>query len=342
MVDVGRAGRGVVMGQWCKRPARRVGRLAPGAILGALFCLAGSPAAAQDFPGRPVRIVVPYGPGQAPDTLTRSLAQELNKATGQAFVVDNRTGADGVVAFEFVANQAPADGYTMVVAANTGLATLALTTKGLRFDPTRDLPPLVSMVEGKYAFSVPSSLPYKTFNELVAYVRANPGKTNYGSSNSTIHLQSEALMRGLGLSVVYVPYRQSNNYLQAIATNEVQMGFTSEGSILNLGQRARVLAVTGSTRSTKFPDAQTFAELGLPDIRGLSYTINARLGTPKPLFDRLEALVLAAMATPEVKATSAKLGLDPVAHPAAVSARLLAEESRIFSQVAKQIGLQAE
>lgn len=304
--------------------------------------LAAGPAAAQEFPARAVRIVVPYGPGQAPDTLTRALAQELNKATGQPFVVENKVGADGVVAFEYVANQVPADGYTMVVAANTGLATLALTTKGLRFDPVRDLPPVVSLVEGRYAFSIPASLPFKTFNELVAHVRANPGKTNYGSSNSTIHLQSEALMKTLGLNVVYVPYRASNNYLLAIATNEVQMGFTSEGSILNMMPRARVLAVTGTTRSSKFPEAQTFAELGLNDIRSLSYTINVRNGTPKPQFDRLEALVLQAMATPELKAVSGKLGLDPVAHPAAVSAKLLAEEARAFGVIAKQIGLQPE
>ncbi len=296
----------------------------------------------QTFPNKPFRFIVPYSAGAAPDTLTRAFSQELTKATGQSVIIENKVGADGVIAFDFVANQMPADGYTLLLAAGAGLATLPLTAKNLRFDPLKDLPPVVGLVEGKYIFSIPALLPYKSFNELIAYVRANPGKTNYGSSNSTIRLQSEALFRGLGLSVVHVPYRASSNYLIGIANNEVQMGFTSEGSILGIGARARILGVTGETRSTHFPDAPTFAELGLPEIRGLTYWANVRAGTPKPIFDRLETLITQAMRTPEMRAVSQKLGLDPVALPSAVAAKRLLDEARVFANVAKQIGLQPE
>jgi len=317
----------------------------PGRILGSILAIALSvgttAASAQAFPGKPIRFLVPYSPGAAPDTLARAVGQELAKAVGQPVIVENKVGADGAIAFDYVVNQAPADGHTLVIAASA-LATLPLTQKNLRFDALKDLPPLVGLVEGKYIFSIPASLPIKSFKELVAYAKANPGGTNFGSSNSNIQLQSEAMMHKLGIKVVHVPYKASANYLLAIATNEVQMGFTSEGSMMPLASRLRVLAVTGDKRATNFPDAPTFTELGLPEVRGVTYTVNVRAGTPKPIFDRLESLLIQVMKTPELQAQTAKMGLDPVAHSSAMTSRRLTDDNRMFTAIAKQIGLKPD
>ena len=304
------------------------------------FCIPQYSAFAQDFPNKPIRFVVPYGAGQTPDTIARSLARELNRLTGQTVFVENKVGADGVIAFDYVINQLPADGYTIVMTAISGLATLPVTAKGLRFDPVKDLPPLVVVVEGKYIFAIPASLPFKTFNELVAQARANPGKMNYGTSNSTNHLQTEAILNTLGLNVVHVPYRASNNYVLALGTAEVQMGLMSEGAVLTLGPRARVVAVTGDKRSTNFPEAATFAELGLPEVRGLSYSVNVRAGTPKAIFDRLESLITQAMQSEEIRSQATKLGLVPMSLPSVAAAKRVVDESVVYANVAKKIGLQ--
>jgi tripartite-type tricarboxylate transporter receptor subunit TctC len=126
---------------------------------------------------------------------------------GQPVVVENKPGADAIIGFEYVARQLPADGYTLVIAAVSGLATLKLTSKDLRFDPLRDLPPLTDMVEGKYVFGSSSGQPWKSFAEFVSYAKAHPGKLNYGASSTTVRMQTDALMRDLGLDTVYVPYR---------------------------------------------------------------------------------------------------------------------------------------
>lgn len=299
-------------------------------------------AQAQDFPNRAIRFVVPYAAGATLDTIGRVVGQELSRISGQSVVVENKPGADAIIGFEYVARQVPADGYTITMAAVSGLATLPLTVKNLRFDPLKDLPPLVGLVEGKYVLAIPAALPHKNFKEFVDYAKANPGKLNYGASSTTVRLQTEALKRALGLDIVYVPYKSGATYLQAIAGGEIQLGFAAEGSIRGLGARARAVAVTGDKRTSSFPDAPTFAELGLPTIQGVSYSVNVRAGTPKPIADKLEAMIIQAMRTPGVQAQMQKMGLDPVAHPSNVAAERLASEHKLFAGVAKAAGIQPE
>ncbi len=309
------------------------------AALTTLMCTVGQ---AQEYPAKAIRFIVPYAAGATHDTISRSVGNELSKIIGQSVVIENKVGADGIIGFDYVARQAPADGYTIAIAAVSGLATLSLTTKNLQFDPIKDLPPVVLLAEGKYVLAAPASLPQKNFKDLVTYIKANPGKMNYGSSNSTVRLLAEVMTRGLGLNVVHVPYRSASNYLIGIATNEVQMGFTSESSVKSMAGKGRALAVKGQQRSKDFPDAPTFTELGLPNIMGLSFSINVRAGTPKPVFDKLQAVVIRSMQAPEVKAQMMKMGLDPVAQPAEVALQRLTEEHKLFSGVVKQAGIQPE
>lgn len=295
---------------------------------------------AQDFPSRPIRFVVPYGAGATLDLVARVVGQEMARILAQPVVVENKPGADAIIGFEYVAKQMPADGYTIMIAAVSGLATLPLTVKGLRFDPLSDLPPVLGLVEGKYILTVSTQLPVRTFAEFVAHARANPGKLNFGASSTTVRLQTEALLRELGLNVTYVPYRSGPTYIQAIETGEIQMGFVAEGSAMAMGDKARVLAVTGADRSANFRDVPTFVELGLPSIRGVSYSLNVRAGTPRAAWDKLQATATQALQQREVRAQLLKMGLDPVAQPAEAAAKRLAEEARLFGDVARKAGIQ--
>jgi len=301
-----------------------------------------TPAAAQNFPNKQIHFVVPYGAGATLDNVARIVGQEISKILAQPVVVENKTGADGIIGFEYVAKQAPADGYTICIAAVSGLATLPLTVKGLRFDPLRDLPPLVGMVEGKYILTVPNTLSAKNFAEFVALAKAQPGKLNYGASSTTVRLQSEALLAALGINIVYVPYKSGPQYIQAIAAGEIQMGFVAEGSAMSIANRARAIAVTGPQRSGNFAGVPTFDELKLPSIRGVAYSLNVRAGTPKAAADRLQASVQQALALPEVKEKFAKMGLDAVAQGPEAAAQRLADEARTFAEVAAKAGIKPE
>jgi len=299
-------------------------------------------AVAQDYPTKPVRLVVPYAAGTTPDNMARIFQQELAKHLGQSIIIDTRPGADGAIGLEHVAKAAPADGYTMAIAQVSGLAILPLLQKNMRFDPLKDLPPLVGLVEGKYILSTPATMPANSFNEFVALAKANPGKYNFGASNSTVRMQTEALVRELGLNMVYVPYKSGAVYLQALGSNEVQLGLTAEGSAVTLATRVRVLAVTGAQRSTNFPNAPTFSELGLTGVTGVGYSLNVRAGTPKAITDKIESAALRMLQNPDVKARLAKMGLDTLGQPAEVAAKRLADENRTFTDVARRIGIQPE
>lgn len=294
----------------------------------------------QTYPERPIRFVVPYGAGATLDIVARLVGLEMAKVLGQPLVVDNKPGADAIIGLEYVAKQMPADGYTLVIAAVAGLATLPLTVKNLRFDPLADLPPVLGLVEGKYVFVASAKSGLKTFDDFLAQAKAKPGKLNYGASSTAVRLQSEALLHARALDVVYVPYRSGANYIQALGGGEIQVGFLSESSAISLGDRAHVLAVTGAARSDKFPDAPTFAQVGVKELRGVNYSLNVRAGTPRPIIEKLESAAQQALRQPAVRTQLAAMGLDPVAQPADVAARELADEARSFAEVAQRAGIQ--
>lgn len=307
-----------------------------------LCLLAALPALAQTYPNRPIRYIVPYGPGATLDIVARTMAPDMGKALGQPLIVENKPGADAIIGMEHVAKQSPADGYTVTIAAVAGLATLPLTVKDLRFDPLKDLPPVVSMVEGAYIFGSSAKYPWKTFNEFVANAKANPGKLNYGASSTAVRLLSEALIRSAGINIVYIPYREGGAYISSVGAGEVQMGFMSEGSAAGLGERFRALAVTGAARRPAFKDAPTFVELGHPEIRGVAYSLNVAAGTPKPIIDRLNAAANQALQQPDVKSQYAKMRLDIVGGTPEDAARILAGMAKTYAEIAKSVGIKAE
>lgn len=308
------------------------------AFSAALMFFAGA-TQAQDFPSRPVRFIVPSTPGALLDVASRTIGPELSKALGQAVIVENKTGADQLIGYEYVARQVPADGYTIVITNVSALAALPVTAQDLRFDPIKDLVFLLVIGEGRNVLATPEKMAWKSVAELVANAKANPGKMNYGSATGNSRLQTEAIMRSLGVSVTYIPYAGAAAYVQAMLSGEVQVGLLSESSIV---PAIRVLAASGDQRRPPFLDVPTFTELGFPQIRGLSFSLNARSGTPKAAVDKLRAAGLQALQQPEIKAAMVKLRLEPVNDTPEVLARKLADEAAFYVDMAKKVGVRTQ
>jgi tripartite-type tricarboxylate transporter receptor subunit TctC len=307
----------------------------------ALFVALPGAAAAQEFPTRPVHYIVPYSPGTGQDLIARLLAPEMSKTLGQPVLVENRPGATTIIGYESVA-KAPADGYTIAATLVTDLVTLPVTVKDLRFDPIKDLPPIIGLAEGRFVLVSSTTMPWKSFDDLVAAAKASPGKLNYGAASVIGRLSTEAVLRGRGLDVLFVPYSNGAAYVKALAAGEVQIGFLAAAAANGLGERARILATTGDKRMPALPDAATFGELGFPHLRGLSHAIHGPAGIPRATFQKLQGAAQAALQRPEIRAGFAKLQLEIVEQPPEVAARRAAEEAAFLADVAKKVGIQPQ
>lgn len=307
----------------------------------AATCLLAGHAMAQDYPSRPIRFVVPSTAGASSDLLARVVATEMSKILGQPIVVDDKPGANQIIALENVI-RSPADGYTVGVVGVDGVVLLPLTTKALRFDPMNDLVPVAGLAEGRYVLAGPADRPWKNFNELVAYAKANPGKLNYGSSVHQVRFPVLLLIQKLGLDVVHIPYSGGAPYLQAIVSGTIDFGIISEGRVSTMGARARLFAVTGQKRTATHPDIPTFAELNFPQVKGAGYSLSVRAGTPKAVIDKLSAAAAVALERPEVKIALNNLMLESSYEKPEVAARTLTEQARFYADFAKEVNIQPE
>ena len=299
----------------------------------------------QDFPIKPIRLITPTGTGTSPDTLSRMIAPEMSKILGQPIVVENKPGAEQMIGYEYVAKQASADGYTMVLVSVGSLAALAATVESIRFDPLKDLRAVIGISESRGFLGSSSKFPWTTFNELVAFAKANPGKLNYGSTSAQQRLQNEAIVRQLGLGVVGVFYSTGAALTTAMASGEVQMGLLGEASInvLTSEGKFRVLAVTGSQRhSSTYRDVPTFAELGLPQIRSSSHSLSVPSRTPSHIIDKLYKAASRALQQPEVKARFANLRYDIIGASPEAAERNIAAEVTLYAEIIKKAGIKQQ
>src|SRR5262249_45832259 len=237
---------------------------------------------------------------------------------------------------------APADGYTLVVGVISNTAIFPLTFKDMRFDPLKDVVPVIGLTEGNLVLASPASAPWKTFNELVNYAKANPGKLNYGEASPISRILTEGILIDRGLDVLHVPYAGNNTYVQDLLAGTIQIGFLPEQQAVSFGDKTRVLAVTGRNRLPAFPDAPTFAELQYHAMWGSNHYLSVRAGTPKPIIDKLFAAAADALKTAEVKANIAKVPLEISVQPPDDAARIIAEQVTVFAEIAKKIGLKPE
>ena len=303
-------------------------------------------ARAQDWPAKPVRMVVPYAAGGLPDTMARILSVRLGEALGQQVLIDNRGGAGGIAGTDLVAKSLP-DGYTLLVADVGQVAINPHVYARLPYDPLKDLVP-VSLIGTTSLFLVANpSVPARTFAELVALARSRPGQLNYGSSGtgSIHHLATEALKAALKLDIVHVPYKGMGQAVPALLGGQVAFLYSALPAIESHVKAGKLtlLAISTPRRSAQAPDVPTVEELGLlgydfaPEIGML-----APAGTPAPIVIRLAAEIARAAKNSDVAQRFQQLGIEPVGStPEAYGARIRAAYDR-YGQVVKIAGVKAE
>jgi len=316
------------------------------ALAACLAFAALAPAVAQQYPNRPIRFVVPFAPGGSTDTLARTLGQKLTDALQQQVVVDNRAGANGNIGMEIVARAAP-DGYSIVLGyiANLGIGP-GLYAR-LPFDPVRDYAPITQLATSPNILVAHPSLPVKSFRELIAYARANPGKLNYASASvaSIGHLTGELLNHSAGIHMVHVPYKGSGQAVIDLLGGQVQTMFSGMSSVMQhiKAGKLRALAVTGAQRSPAVPDVPTIAESGFPGFEATAwYGVLAPAGTPKPVVTRLHGELVRALALPDVKERLNGVGFELVGGTPEEFAALIKSEITKWTKVVRAAKIRAE
>jgi tripartite-type tricarboxylate transporter receptor subunit TctC len=311
------------------------------AVLAFAFCAA---AQSQSFPTRPIRFIVPYGPGGTVDPTARILGARAAELLGQPVVVENRAGAAGSIGTEAAA-KAPADGYTVLIHTNVVASEPWLKTT-LPYNFLRDMVPLVTINETPFVLLVNPSLPVNSVRELVEYAKARPGKLNYGASGigASGHLRGEQFQVETGVRMTYVPYRDGGTTLLGLVSNDIQVSFdTLPGSIAMIRDgKLRLLAVSTPQRWFLVPDVPTMTEAGYPGLVSQWIGAYVRAGTPPEAVDRLVKAFLEALRDPKVKEQFTKLGFETLAHGPEQTLKRLREETEMWRKTIAAAGIKIE
>jgi len=317
-------------------------------LVGIAAVAVAAPTGAQTaaYPTKPVRLVVPFPPGGATDTIARAVAQKLGETWGQSFVVDNRPGAGGNIGTELVARAAP-DGYTLEMGTVGTHAINASLYSKLPFDHVKDFAPIILVAGVPNVLEVTPSLPVNSVQELIAYAKANPGKLNFASSGNgtSIHLSGELFKVMTGVQMTHVPYKGSAPALQDLIAGQVQLMFDNLPPSLPQikAGKLRALAVTSATRAPALPDVPTVAESGLPGFEASSwFGLLAPAGTPPALIAKINAEVLAWLASPEGKEKLASIGANPAGGSPEDFARHIQAETAKWAKVVKESGAKVD
>ena len=308
------------------------------------LALAAWPSYAQSYPTRPIRMVVPQPAGGTMDTVMRALGEQLSRQMGQQFVIDNRGGANGVIAGELVAKSAP-DGYTMIYTSNS-LANNQLVMEKPPFDILRDYAPVTLVVRsGGYNVVIHSQVPAQTFKDLLEVSRSGRAQIHYGSGGvgNSQHLLGELINKRMGTKFVHVPYKGFAPVITAVIGNEIQLAFASALTVVQhiKGGRLRALATSGAKRWQGMPEVPTLSEAGMP---GFVYdpawhAIFAPAATPRALVDRIQGEVVKALASPKMRETMEMGGHTPIGSTPAEFRKYLEGYLKEMASLAKETGV---
>jgi tripartite-type tricarboxylate transporter receptor subunit TctC len=311
--------------------------------LAGLCCV--QPASAQDYPARPISLVVALAAGTGMDVVARLYAEKLSRALGRPVIVENKPGSAGLVAVESVLN-APADGYTLGAATSAIMAIRPSLFKKPPYDPTKDFVPISLYLKSPFILVVNPALPVHSVAELIAYVKAHPGQMSFSSSSvgGAPHLAAEYMKQRFGLDMSHVPYKNSPQSITDVAAGHVSLAFAEAGASLPLIQdgRLRALAVTSLTRLPALPDVPPFAEAaGVADFELVSWhVLFAKAATPGDIVDRLHGEIARIMSDPELRQAIENHGLIPQATQSieATKAYIAAENDK-WGALVRSLGL---
>jgi len=301
---------------------------------------------ADDYPNRPITLMVPYAAGGGNDLIARAVADRMGEALGQSIVIENRGGAGGIIATRQVARADP-DGYTLLIGGTGTLAIDPTLYANVGYDPRRDFAPVGLIATGALVLVVHPSVPARSVAELIALAKREPGVLNYASagSGSGIHLAAELFASMAGISLTHVPYKGSAPALADLIGGHVALYFSSLPPAIGLVRdgKLRALAVTGATRSSVFPDLPTVAEAGVPGYEAvLHYGIVAPAGTPRSIIDRLNTELRAALASAQVQARLAGEGAEALPSTPEQYAEDIDREERKWSNIVKTAGVKVD
>jgi tripartite-type tricarboxylate transporter receptor subunit TctC len=319
-------------------------------IVAALAAAAGAcvgEAAAQSWPARPIRIVVPLPPGGSPDYCARLISEKLQPALGQPLVVENKPGASGHIARDFVA-KAPADGYTLLMSEASHVISAAVGAK-LPYDPINDFQPIALVATIPFGLTVNSGMPVRTLKEFIDHAKASPRALTYGTAGvgSPHHFAVELLRASTDINVVHVPYKGSAGIIPALLSGEIDFTIAAVNSLLPhfRSGKLRPIAMAGSSRTAALPDVPTIAEAG--PFPGYSMDVwlgvMAPAGTPRPIVDRLNAEINKIFRDPQViKERLNKVGLEPLGSTPEEMLDVMKKELAKYTKVARAAGIKPE
>ena len=302
------------------------------------------PASGQEYPNRPVRIVVPFSPGGAVDGPTRFVAQKLSERVGQQVIVENKPGAGATIGADLVA-KAPPDGYTLLLASQTNAISAGLYRK-LPYDPVEDFVPIMLIGEEPGVLVVHPSFPATTIEAFISYVKQNPGKVDYASSGngSGQHLFAAMLASMAGLSMNHIPYKGSGQATADLLAGQVPVSFPGMAGMLGhiRAGKLRPLAVSGARRSAQLPDVPALAEV-LPGYEAYVWMgLFAPKGTAQPIIDRLHGELVQVMGSAEVKSYYAGHSLEIVASSPAEFGRFFLAEKERWARIIRETGAKVD
>ena len=303
-------------------------------------------AAAQDYPNKPIKLLIPWAPGGSTDQLGRILTAKLSEQMGQTWIIENKPGATGTIGHA-IAARAPADGYNFLFASNSTFSIASHLYKDLSYDDVKSFAPVSWAGFNAQILSVHPGMPVKTYGELVALAKAKPGEINFSTAGvgATSHLATELLMSMAGIKMTHVPYKGGDPSLQALLAGETKMSFVDISSAVphvNAG-KLRALATSTSRRISVMPDLPTIAESGLAGFESVTaFGMWAPAGTPQPIIDRVSREIDKALATEDVKKLLRVQGMEPVGGPPSRLAEFQKTDSAKWGRIIKERGIKFE
>src|SRR5215470_2548110 len=294
-----------------------------------ILCAAGTSALGQAYPSKPIRVVVGFPPGGGNDIFARLVGAKLQQALGQPVVVENKPGANGIIAIESVV-KSPPDGYTLLVGATGQITINPVVYAKLPYAPLRDLAPITTTGSFPLIVTVHPSVPANSLQELIAYAKANPDKLSYSAGSTSFQLATEMFKQMTGTKITHIPYKGSAQSINALITGEVQLSFVDSPPVMPQirAGKLKALAVTSATRTPSLPDVPTVAESGVPGYEmTLWSSFFAPGGTPRDIVSRLHAEIARIVHLPDVKERFDSFGVTPIGNTPEELAELIKNET---------------